>query len=248
MKRYIVSSLAAAIAVMGLGSTAGATHTTVEWKGQTWDISDNATAAVDASDHLTITRPSGSLDAVVHVNRLEPAPGGESFVNANGTPWIMLSYLDNGLHRGVDIFIQDESLNAATTGGSLFSFGRIADTRFGPPTAPATVTDTVVAEGSRGAGMSHTVYFGQRPDGTVDINFDGTWYTSTFVRDNVGPFDFNDVHLRLRGGNDAGGSATFTDLQYGDNHPSEKNDCKKGGITPGFKNQGDCVSLFASGN
>jgi hypothetical protein len=228
---------------MAVSGTASASHTSVTWKGQAWDISDNATAAVDGDDHVTITRDVGSsADATLHINRLAPAPGNESFVNDNGTPWVMLSYLDNGLHRGVDIFVQDETLNAAVTGGSLFGFGGIVWTRYGAPT----VSDAVFASGTRAAGTPHTLYFGQRPDGTVDINFDGTWYTSNVLRDNVGPFDFNDVHLRLRGGTDSGGSATFTDFQYGDNHPSEKDDCKSGGATPGFKNQGDCVSLFAS--
>lgn len=237
-------ALALVAGLMGLvAGPVGASHETIGWMGQDWEIPHNGSAAIDGDGNLVLTRDTGNgSDARLHVNRIEPAPGNESFINENGTPWVMLSYEDNGLHRGVDLFVQDESLNAAVTGGSLFSFGRIADTRYGPPT----VTDTVVADGSRGAGTPHTLYFGQRPDGTVDINFDGTWYTSTFVADNVGPFDFNDVYLRLRGGNDTGGSATFTDFQYGDDHPSEKKDCKKGGATPGFKNQGDCVSLFAS--
>lgn len=242
-----VAMVAGAFGLVGV--PAQASHTTVDWMGQDWEVPHNATPVLDpSSGNLVLTRdPGNAADANLHVNRIRPTndgtENGESFINDNGTPWVMLSYLDNGLHRGVDLFVQDETLNASVTGGSLFSFGRIASTRFGSPTQ----SDTVVADGNRGDGTRHTLYFGQRPDGTVDINFDGTWFTSTLAKDNVGSFDFNDVYLRLRGGDDSGGSATFTDFQYGDNHPAEKSDCKKGGFTPGFKNQGDCVSLFAGG-
>ena len=245
MKRFMVSTLAAAIAVMGLGSTAGAAHTTVEWKGQTWTISDNGTATVNPNGSLTLTRSGGGFSQV-HVNRLLPAPDGESFVNAEGTPWVMVSYLDNAESRGLDLFVGDETLLTypRVTGGSLFSCGGIAWTRYA---APATTEEEVLCVGTRSAGAAHTLYMGQRPDGTVDFNFDGTWYTSTLLRDNVGPFDFNDVHLRVR---EAGGTTgTFTDFRYGDDHVEEKSDCKAGswqdyGI---FANQGQCVKWTSAG-
>ena len=223
-----------------------ASHTTVDWKGQTWDISDNATAAVDGNDHVTITRTAGSADATLHINRIEPAPGGDSFVNAEGTPWVRVSYVDNGESRGVDFFIDSERPvdDPRLQAGSLFGCGGIGYTRYG---LGAGLTEEVVfCEGARAAGTTHTIYVGQREDGTIDYNFDGTWYRSTLLRDNTGPFDYNDVYLRLRGA--SGATATFTDFAAGANHPTSKDDCKKDdwqghGV---FKNQGDCVSFVAS--
>ncbi|MGH2687095.1 MAG: hypothetical protein ACRDJP_16645 [Actinomycetota bacterium] len=251
--------LAVGIAVMAISTTAGASHTSVAWKGQTWDISDNATAAVDGNDHLTITRTVGTEDARVHVNRLAPTTGTDSFVNANGTPWLMMSYIDNGAHRGVDFFIDsgrpvdDPRLQA----GSLFTCQGLGYTRYG---LGVLLTEEIVfGEGcdldgsaspigdNRAAGQAHTIYVGERPDGTIDYNYDGTWFTSTLLRDNTGPFDFNDVYLRLRGA--SGTTATFTDLRYGDDHVMAKSDCKDGdweqyGI---FNNQGDCLQWVSAG-
>ena len=246
--------LAAALAVMvvalaGLAPAALANHTTINWEGQDWEIDHDGIAAVDANGDLTITRTSGTGDVELHVNRIAPTSGGDSFINANGTPWILVSYLDNGESRGVDFFIDDEihPLNPRLQAGSLFSCSGLGYVRYGPGTE-----EIVFAEGcdpsTRAAGQAHTIYVGQRADGTIDYNFDGIWYSSTFLKDNTGPFDFNDVYLRLRGA--SGTSATFTDFQYGDNHISSKDDCKGGGwqdYGPVFKNQGQCIKFVNTG-
>ncbi|HEX9377256.1 MAG TPA: hypothetical protein VGB19_13595 [Actinomycetota bacterium] len=255
MFRRGVASLAfAVLAVMALAGSALASGGTIAWKGQTWDVSANATATVDGDDHLTVTRDTGTNDAYVHVNRLLPLVGGESFVNEHGTPWIQVSYLDNGAFRGVDFFVDDEvtAKNPRLQAGSLFSCDGIGYARY---SAPATTEEVVFAvpndgtacTGTRTAGTPHTIYAGERADGTIDYNFDGTWYSSTLIKDNVGHMNFNDVYLRLRGS--SGTTATFTDFQYGANHPSTKADCKKakGSLPPAFRNQGSCVSYFASG-
>ena len=231
------------IAVAGSATASGGT---VTWKGQTWDVSANATATVDGSDNVTITRDSGTSDATMHVNRLAPLNGTESFVNDNGTPWIEVSYIDNGASRGVDFFVDDETGvgNPRLQAGSLFSSGAIGWAR---DNANAVADPPVFAVGDRAAGTAHTIYVGERPDGTIDYNVDGTWYMSTEFKDNGEHMDFNDVYLRLRG--NSGSTATFTDFQYGDSHVSTKNGCKNGGWQAGgiYKNQGDCVSHFASG-
>lgn len=236
--------------VAALSTQAAASHTTVTWEGQTWDVSDNASATVDGDDNLTITRSTGSSDAQVHINRIAPAPGLNSFVNAEGTPWVRISYIDNGEHRGVDFLIDSERPgdDPRLQAGSLFGCDGLGYTRYG--SGAGLVEEIVFGEGCDDGvfspGTPHTIYVGQREDGTIDYNFDGTWYRSTLLRDNTGPFDFNDVYLRLRGAN--GTTATFTDFDAGANHPTSKDDCKKSswmdhGI---FKNQGQCVSFVSS--
>jgi hypothetical protein len=248
MKHRLSALLLALPIVVALGAQAGATHTTVNWKGQDWDISHNATAAVDVNDHLTITRTTGTSDAQVHINRIAPAPGGDSFVNDDGTPWVRVSYIDNGMHRGVDFFIDSERPgdDPRLQAGSLFGCDGLGYTRYNPA-----IEEIVFGEGCEdpavfSPGTAHTIYVGQREDGTIDYNFDGTWYRSTLLRDNTGAFDFNDVYLRLRGA--SGTTATFTDFDAGANHPTSKDDCKNSTWTdPGvFKNQGSCVGFVSS--
>ncbi|HEX5265373.1 MAG TPA: hypothetical protein VFW24_01235 [Acidimicrobiales bacterium] len=234
--------------LVGMGSSAAfASGGTVSWKGQTWDVSSNAsaTAAPDGSQ-VTITRDSGTADATLHVNRLVPLVGTDSFVNQYGTPWIQVSYLDNGASRGVDFLVDDEVTtgNPRLQAGSLFSADSIGWAR---DNANAVADPPVFAvPGSRTAGTAHTIYVGERPDGTIDYNVDGIWYSSTEFKDHGEHMNFNDVYLRLRG--NFGTTATFTDLQYGDQHVSSKDGCKNGGWQTGsvYKNQGECVSHFAS--
>lgn len=259
-KKTLGTLAATAVAILSLGVPAGASHTNLLWKGQTWDISDNATAVVDGSGNAVITRTIGTSDAQLHVNRVAPLSTvnpTESAINDNGTPWIMYSYVDNGAHRGVDIFIDSEGAapNPRLQAGSLFTCQGLGYVRY---TAPPVMEDFAFAEGCdldgstspigdlRAAGQAHTIYVGQRADGTIDYNYDGKWFSSSYLKDaGVSPFVWRDVFLRLRGA--SGTTATFTDFQAGGNHPSSKSDCKSS-ITPPFKNQGDCVSFFSSGN
>jgi len=249
MRKSLVTTGVAGFVALStvLSLSASASGGTVAWKGQTWDVSSNASATVDASDHVTITRDTGTSDATLHVNRLTPVNGtGDSFVNQYGTPWIAVSYVDNGASRGVDFLVDDEVTagNPRLQAGSLFGCGAIGYAR---DAVNAAADPPVFCVGSRAAGASHTVYVGERPDGTIDYNVDGTWYSSTEFKDNGEHMNFNDVYLRLRG--NSGTSATFTDFQYGDSHVSTADGCKQGGWQAGgiYKNQGDCVSHFASG-
>ncbi len=253
-KKCSSALLAIAAVAMFSGSTAlGA----IAWKGQNWDEPANGTATIVAGN-LVLTRTSGTADVAVHVNRIEPLIGSDSFINANGTPWIKFSYIDNNEQRGVDMFIDDETLalNPRLQAGSLFSLQGLGYTKYG--SGVGLVEEVVFAEGDglRVAGQPHTIYVGQRADGTIDYNYDGTWFTSTSQKaGGAAPFDFNDVYLRLRGS--TGTTATFTDFQYGDDHgvpPTNKNQCMNGGwvtllradgtsVTP----QGDCIQYGNTG-
>jgi hypothetical protein len=259
-RKLVLLAALAALGVLGLASSALASGGTLSWKGQTWDVSSNASAVVTGDDAAVLTRDTGTSDATLHVNRVEPTSGGASFINANGTPWIEYSYEDNGFYRGVDIFIDSERTgdDPRLQAGSLFACQGLGYLRFDPGSQEtfgyAEGCDNSATPGTigslRAAGQRHTIYVGERADGTIDYNYDGQWFTSTFLKDNTGPFDFNDVYLRLRGPD--GASATFTDFRYGADHPSSKADCKRpGGASQGsdvFKSQGDCVSFFASQN
>jgi hypothetical protein len=247
----------------------GFAATTLAWKGQTWEVmaptgGATGTAALDGSGNAVITRTSGIGDMALHLNRVEPAPGGTSAINAIGTPWIQVSYLDNGQSRGVDFFIDDETmaLDPRLQAGSLFDCQGLGYARFAADTEQIVFgqgvgcNDPAPGIGARASGQAHTIYVGERPDGTVDYNYDGLWFTSSFLKDNVGHFSFNDVYLRLRG--NAGTSATFTDFRAGNDHRSpltNKDNCKKDGWkafrngdgSAMFKNQGDCVSYTNNG-
>lgn len=187
----------------------------VNWEGQDWTES-NGSATVDGSGHLTLTATANG-NAALHVNRLLPSGSGGSgsFINDNGTPWVQFSYIENGTN-GIDFLIDDEVTpgNPRLQAGSLFSLNGIGYTRYGAPA----VEEIVFADASaHAAGTLHTIYVGKRADGTIDFRFDGTWYTSTLLKDQFGgSFNFNDIHLRLRNAS-SGQSATFTDFQYGSN-------------------------------
>jgi len=197
---------------------------TLPWMGQDWTISANAMAQVDGNGYAVITRTSGTADASLHVNRILPTDGdGSSLINQNGTPWVEVTWEDNAMYRGVDVFIDDEGHpnNPRVQFGSLFNCEGIAYTKY-----DAVEEKTVLAgagcdvpgdPGSRVSGDVHTMYVGKRADGTIDYRFDGVWYTSTLLRDaGITDFEFGDVHLRLR--SDSGTTAVFRSFEYGDDH------------------------------
>jgi hypothetical protein len=273
--KRIRSSILAVTGVLALGLSvlsgvtpdALASHTTVLWKGQAWEVPHDGTAVVNGSGHLVLTRTAGTADVQLHINRILPTGVAGSFVNDNGTPWVQYSYLDNGQQRGVDIFIEEEVSanlqNPRLQAGSLFDCQGLGYARYNNPALEEIVFGQGVgcgpldlAPSARAAGQAHTIYVGQRADGTIDYRYDGLWFTSTYLKDNVGHFNFNDVYLRLRAS--SGTTATFTDFQAGDNHSSplaDKDNCKKDGWKAfrnadgslKFKNQGDCVSYTNTG-
>ena len=247
----LVLSAAAGLALATTGAALAFTGpSSFSWKGQTWDVSANADATQDGAGNAVLTR-SAAGTAELHLNRIEPTSGGASFVNENGTPWVKFSYIDDGTsYQGIDLFVEDETSahDQRLQAGSLFNCDGLGYAKyssqeqvvFGVGNNCGTTTS------GRAAGP-HTVYAGERADGTVDYNFDGVWYTTTFLKDNAGHFDFNDIHLRWRGGT-IGASVTFTDFQYGSGHVGNKDACKQGGWQAGgvYANQGTCVSRFAS--
>ena len=209
------------------GSVAVVDFEPLTWKGQVWDHPTNGFAWVDGNDHLNLALAPGSTgDVNVHLNRILPAPAGASFINQSGTPWVQYSWVDNGQYRGIDLFIEDETAfpNSRLQAGSLFNCQGLGYVRYNVPAveqfAFAEGCDPAAAPGTigalRAAGQTHTLYVGQRADGTIDYNFDGQWFTSTFHKDNAAaPFPFNDIYIRLRAN---GTSAVITDFQYGSNH------------------------------
>jgi hypothetical protein len=262
-RRSITLAALAAVSALAIAAPASANHTTVAWEGQNWRISDNATALVDGDGALVISRTVTLADANASVTDLLPTTGGSSYVNANGTPWVKVTYEDNADWRGVDFFIDSNSLpgRARLQAGSLFNCEGLGYVRYGLPAVEQfAFTEPAGCEPSpepgtagpfREAGEVHTIYVGQRADGTVDYNYDGQWFTSTFLRDNTGPFPFSDVFLRLRA--NEGNSARFLAFEAGDDHPgapTSTDACKKGAwetlTMPSFKNQGDCMSYVVT--
>ena len=264
--RLRLLSLTVILGAVIAGVTLRANHNTIIWEGQKWDLTHNGTAAVNAAGDLVLTRTSGTADMVAHINRVAPAPANNSAINANGTPWIRISYIDNGAHRGVDFFIEDDTMpgiNPRLQAGSLFNCQGLGYLRYGPVAAIETFgfaegCDEAAAPGTIGAlraeGQAHTIYVGQRADGTIDYNYDGVWFSSTFLKDATGPFKFNDVYLRLRGAQ--GTTAVFTNFEAGDGHvfalPQTADDCKKGGwstftVPMAFTNQGQCIQFVNTG-
>jgi uncharacterized protein (TIGR03437 family) len=186
---------------------------TVTWAGQVWTISGTgATAVVNAQGHLVLTK--GAADADVRVARILPGAT-TSFINQYGTPRLTLSYVDPGEPLNADLFVQSNVLSARLQAGTLFMYQGLGYARYGSPAQDKVVFAT--GTNLRAAGQTHTLTVGQRADGTVDYIFDGVASTTTHLKDNVGPFPFNEVLLRLRSG-PAGSSLTFTAFTYSDSH------------------------------
>ena len=213
------------------------------WKGVLWNVSMNADASIDGNGSAVLLR-TGAAD-----NWLEFA--GDPLVNANGTPWMLFSYQDDATsQRGFDLFINHSSSGPRLSAGSLFgSTTGIGFERYGVPA----IEDVLFCAGcptpARVAGR-HTIYIGKRADGTTDMNFDGVWYSGTFLRDSQPAYVFAATMLRRRGGA-VNTSAIYYDFRKGDNHPGggNKDACKDGGWTASglFTNQGQCVQYAITG-
>src|SRR5690606_9837447 len=113
--------------------------------------------------------------------------------------------------------------------GSLFSCPTLGYARHSIPAVETIVypPDDSSCVGPRPA-TGHSLYVGQRSDGTVDYRADGDWYSTTFLRDATGPFPFQDVILRWRCGSTTpapwvvpctgGETVTFDDFSMGSDH------------------------------
>lgn len=260
MNRWSIGLVSAAT-VAALGSPAAAAGVVV-WEGQTWDVNGSGTAVVNTTTgDVELTRTGTGL-LELHVNRVLD-PGGGMSLSASDTPWVEFSYIDDGTsQQGFDLFVEHETHpeNFRLQGGSLFTnCDGLGYSRYGSPAVEA--FDFAIGCDTPGrAAVEHTVYVGQRADGTIDWRFDGEWFTSTFLKDRADSqtytdrFAFNDVHLRWRS---ASSTATFTDFNYGTDHPGPveepadpvtKDDCKNGGFAQyGFGNQGQCVKFVQTG-
>jgi hypothetical protein len=215
----------------------------VEWKGYNWTVTPNASAAVDGDGNLVITRTGPDLPGGggpgVQIPLFDPT------INANGTPWMLFSYVDNGpaVSQGYDLFINYNSAAARISGGSLFSCDGLGWERYGVPAQEDFLF--LVGCGARSAD-SHTLYVGERADGTVDAIFDGSLWKGTFLKDNAqAPFAYTQVYLRVRDTDGAiGDTYTFTDFRAGGNHPGggNKDACKDGGWSESglWNSQGQC--------
>jgi hypothetical protein len=216
----------------------------VAWKGYVWTTTAATTAVVDGDDNLVLTRVAAG-DVGVQIAAFDPS------INASGTPWMLFSYVDDGTSvQGYDLFVNYNSANARLSGGSLFSCDGLGYERFGVP-AQEDFLFAVNCGGTRSGG-DHTVYFGERADGTVDAIFDGGWWQGDFLKENgQAPFAYTQVLLRVRGGA-IGSTYVFTDFRAGDNHPGggNKNACKGGGWSDSglWKNQGSCIQYANTGD
>jgi uncharacterized repeat protein (TIGR01451 family) len=245
MRRVPILALIAAM-MLGLFSTtfsspAGAVGP-LEWKGQTWEVTGPATATSPGNDAV-LTR-MGAGEVQLHVDRV--LDGGNPTLAAATTPWVSFSYIDDGSSQGIDMFVahEEHSKNFRLSGGSLFtSCDGIGYSRMGglPGLAPTTeqvdFAQCKAAPDTRTVGAAHTVYVGQRADGTIDWNFDGKPYTSTYLKDNAPAgerFSFSDIYLRWRSQAQTG-SVKFTDFQWGTHHvPVAPNPDLQGGCGLNF--------------
>ena len=197
------------------------------WKGQLWDVV-NGTAVVNGEGGVDLTRLTGGESSLHLV--------GDAPINVDGTPWVRFDYHDNGTSwQGIDLFVDSEENpgdDPRISAGSLFSCGSLGYARHSIPAVEQIVypADDHACVGPR-PDSDHSLYVGQRSDGTVDYLADGDWHTTTFLKDATGPFAFNDVLLRWRC-NPTGAVAweqqctggetiTFDDFSMGADHDEE---------------------------
>ena len=196
----------------------------LSWKGQVWDVI-NGTAVVNGEGGVDLTRLT-SGESYLHL--VVDAP-----INGEGTPWVRFDYQDDGTSwQGIDLFIDSEENpgdDPRISAGSLFSCDSLGYARHSIPAVeeivyPADDSDCV---GPRSA-TAHSLYVGQRSDGTVDYEVDGDWHSTTFLKDFTGTFAFKDIILRWRCGSttpapwvvpcSGGETVTFDDFAMGDDH------------------------------
>lgn len=222
-----ILALFGSLLAVATASPAAADHTTVTWKGVTWNVygvgGADATATVDPmTDDLTLTR-DGPGEVGLEMDQI-PGLVGEA------TPWVEFAYVDDGTSmQGFDLFIDNpaEPGSPRHSAGSLFTscegigYERFTDAGVATEEVVFTEPDGCVAPG-RPAGVEHTIRIGKRADGTIDHIFDGVASSSTFLVDNgftAAQIDFEQVLLRWRDtGGAANDTALFTDLSFGDDH------------------------------
>lgn len=194
------------------------------WKGQVWEVR-NGTATVNGAGGVDLTRLAGGESSLHLV--------GDAPVNAAGTPWVRFDYHDDGSSwQGIDLFLDSEENpgdDPRIQAGSLFSCGTLGYARHSIPAVETIVypPDDSACVGPRPA-TEHHLYVGERSDGTVDYHVDGTWHSSTFLKDFSGSFPVKDITLRWRCSPtgavtwerqcSGGETVTFDDFAMGSDH------------------------------
>lgn len=230
---------------------------TIVWEGLNWDVSSNGHAEENEQGHVVITRNDAD-NATLRAD----AP---SELESSNTPWVAITYKDNGERVGLDLFVNP--VGPRLQAGSLFSFKGLGFVRVGGPGGEGEVRqDVPLVEpprgvggddlGSRRAGQEHVLYVGEQNDGTVEYWFDGEWYRSDFWKQEVSsediPVPFEELLLRLRRADGTTDEPTesraeFMSLDYGADHPAADSpaDCKGGGWESFgfFSSQGECLSF-----
>lgn len=180
---------------VGSSAPSGAATAVVDltWKGLVWDV-ENGTAVVNGDGGVDLTRFGPGASSL----RLTTPPP----INGDGTPWIQFDYQDDGTSwQGVDVFIDSNRVpdDPRVQAGSLFACPNLGFARYDIPENETIVypADDHACVGPRPA-TGHTLYVGERSDGTVDYQADGDWHSTTWLKDATGPFAFNDVILRWR--------------------------------------------------
>lgn|GEM_PF-2968918 len=214
------------------------------WKGVLWNVSANADASIDGNGNAVLTRTATGENTMTFA--------GDPTINGNGTPWMLFSYEDDAVsQKGFDLFINYNSSGSRLSAGSLFlGTTGIGYERYSVPAIELPLFCAGCTGVGRVAGR-HTIYVGERADGTTDMNFDGVWYSGTFLKDNgQTPFAYAETMLRRRGGA-VGSTAIYYDFRKGSNHPAggNKDACKNGGWTASglFESQGQCIQFANTG-
>jgi len=207
-------------------SNSAAAVVDLSWKGQVWDVI-NGTAVVNGDGGVDLTR-LGSGESSLHLV-------GVPDINDDGTPWVQFDYQDDGTsYQGIDLFLDSMRVpdDPRISAGSMFACGALGYARHSIPAEETIVypADDSSCVGPRPA-IAHTLYVGERSDGTVDYQVDGTWHSTTFLKDATGPFDFQDVLLRWRCrtnslppwavGCTGGETVTFDDFTMGADHDED---------------------------
>lgn len=196
---------------------------TIDWMGVTWNVygegGGTGNATIDGGTGNLLLEQTGGTGFGVRVNRLPTVIGGESSINANGTPFVQFAY--QGITNpdvDFDVAIQDESVGGTRLfAGTLFEFTPVSGVTYNPNGGGARTTeytDYSFTAADDLSGSSHDVTFGKDATGRYQIAFDEDSFTSNTVAEDVGNFDFNDVAIRMRRG--VGETVQLTEFSFGD--------------------------------
>jgi len=166
----------------------------ISWQGIDWNSYDSASLFVNALGQLEVT-PINPNYGAAHYN----TPAG---FRSSSTPWVEVSFLDNGGVNRVQMWMEDENY-VTPNGGAWTQFGSWDtytnyqiywwdyDTDLTGGTPSFGFIDTGI---SRSVG-EHTLKLGMQSNGTIDYLFDGNLIYSGNV---ITPNFFGDIYLAGR--------------------------------------------------